>query len=57
MSNHVKIVMNDIILAREVLDMDLLQVFTAIISVSGINVRQLVARASSDQQLKWQHGH
>ena len=35
-----KIVMNDMMLAHKVLDMDFLQVFTVIISVSDINIRQ-----------------
>ena len=49
--------MTNIILAREVPDMDFLQIFTAINNMSDINIRQSTAIALCDQQLKWKHGY
>ena len=57
MSNHMKIVMNDIMLAREVSDLDSYKFLCNQHYECDINIRQSAVRALSDQLLKWQQGH
>ena len=49
--------MTDMMLAHEVSDIDLFTSSTAVDNISGIDIRQSAARASSNRQSKWQHKH